>query len=85
MDLVQSKAVTRTTALSPKNVHDCSSRITGLGALRSRERFSDEQIVGFLREAELAPRPSSSSPREHGFAPNSSYVWQWEFGYGPRS
>lgn len=45
-----------------------------------KKRFSDEQIVGFLREAELGTKTIEQLAREHGFSPNSYYVWKRKFG-----
>jgi putative transposase len=45
-----------------------------------KKRFSDEQIVGFLREAELGTKTIEQPAREHGFSPNSYYVWNRKFG-----
>jgi putative transposase len=45
-----------------------------------KKRFSDEQIVGFLREAELGTKSIEQLAREHGFSPNSYYVWKRKFG-----
>ncbi len=45
-----------------------------------KKRFSDEQIVGFLREAEFGTRTIEQLAREHGFSPNSFYVWKRKFG-----
>jgi putative transposase len=45
-----------------------------------KKRFTDEQIVGFLREAELGTKTVEQLAREHGFSPNSFYVWRRRFG-----
>jgi putative transposase len=45
-----------------------------------KKRFTDEQIVGFLREAELRTKTVEQLAREHGFSPNSFYVWKRKFG-----
>jgi len=45
-----------------------------------KKRFSDEQIVGFLREAQLGTKTIKQLAREHGFSQNSFYVWKRKFG-----
>ena len=45
-----------------------------------KKRFTDEQIVGFLREATLGTKTIEQLAREHGFSPNSFYVWKRRFG-----
>jgi putative transposase len=45
-----------------------------------KKRFTDEQIVGFLREAALGAKTIEQLAREHGFSPNSFYVWKRRFG-----
>ena len=45
-----------------------------------KKRFTDEQIVGFLREAALGTKTIEQLAREHGFSPNSFYVWKRRFG-----
>jgi len=45
-----------------------------------KKRFSDEQIVGFLREAQLGTKTIEQLAREHGFSENSFYVWKRKFG-----
>lgn len=45
-----------------------------------KKRFSDEQIVGFLREAELGTKTIEQLAREHGFSANSFYVCKRKFG-----
>lgn len=45
-----------------------------------KKRFSDEQIVGFLREAELGAKTIEQLAREHGFSANTYYVWKRKFG-----
>jgi len=44
------------------------------------KRFSNEQIVRFLREAELGTKTVEQLAREHGFSQNSYYVWKRKFG-----
>jgi putative transposase len=45
-----------------------------------KKRFTDEQIVGFLREAELGTKTVEQLAREHGFSANSFYTWKRKFG-----
>lgn len=45
-----------------------------------KKRFTDEQIVGFLREAELKTKTVEQLAREHGFSANSFYGWKRKFG-----
>ncbi len=45
-----------------------------------KKRFSDEQIVGFLREAQTGSKTVEQLAREHGFGVNSFYVWKRKFG-----
>jgi putative transposase len=44
-----------------------------------RKRFSEEQIIGFLREAE-AGLPVKDLCRRHGFSEASYYLWRSKFG-----
>ena len=44
-----------------------------------RTRFSEEQIIGFLREAE-AGMPVKELCRKHGFSDASYYVWRSKYG-----
>ena len=44
-----------------------------------KKRFSDEQIIGFLREAE-AGMAIKELCRRHGFSEGSYYVWRNKFG-----
>ena len=43
-------------------------------------RFSEEQIVGILREAERDEKPVSEICREHGIAEQTFYRWRKRFG-----
>ncbi len=43
------------------------------------KRYSEEQIIGFLREAE-AGMPVKELSRKHGFSEASYYVWRSKFG-----
>lgn len=38
-------------------------------------QFSHEQIVRFLRKAELGTKTIERLSREHGFSQNSFYMW----------
>lgn len=44
-----------------------------------KKRFSEEQIIGFLREAE-AGLPIAELCRKHGFSEASYYLWRSKFG-----
>ena len=44
-----------------------------------KKRFSEEQIIGFLREAE-AGLPVKDLCRRHGFSEASYYLWKSKFG-----
>jgi len=44
-----------------------------------RKRFSEEQIIGFLREAE-AGMAVKDLCRKHGFSEASYYLWRSKFG-----
>ncbi len=44
-----------------------------------KKRFSEEQIIGFLREAE-AGLPIKELCRKHGFSEASYYLWRSKFG-----
>lgn len=44
-----------------------------------KKRFSEEQIIGFLREAE-AGVPVKELCRKHGFSEASYYLWRSKFG-----
>ena len=43
-----------------------------------KKRFSEEQIIGFLREAEAAMAIKELC-RRHGFSEGSYYLWQSKF------
>lgn len=45
-----------------------------------RGRFSEEQIVGILREAERDEKPVGEVCREHGIAEETFYRWRKRFG-----
>lgn len=44
-----------------------------------KKRFSEEQIIGFLREAD-AGLPIKDLCRRHGFSEASYYLWRGKFG-----
>ncbi len=44
-----------------------------------KKRFSEEKIIGFLREAE-AGTPVKDLCRRHGFSEASFYLWRSKFG-----
>ena len=51
----------------------------GLNApLTMKKRFSEEQIIGFLKEAE-AGLPVKELCRKHGFSDASFYTWRAKF------
>lgn len=45
-----------------------------------KKRFSEEQIVGFLREAQIGSKTVEQLSREHGFSQNSYYTWKRKYG-----
>lgn len=47
--------------------------------LGMKKRFSEEQIIGFLREAD-AGLPIKELCRRHGFSEASYYLWRSKFG-----
>lgn len=44
-----------------------------------KKRFSEEQIIGFLQEAD-AGMPVKDLCRRHGFSEASYYLWRGKFG-----
>jgi len=44
-----------------------------------KKRFSEEQIIGFLREADKGV-PVTELCRKHGFSEASFYLWHSKFG-----
>lgn len=55
------------------------SPIPSTRRLDVKKRFSEEQIIGFLREAE-AGMPVKDLCRRHGFSEASYYLWRSKFG-----
>lgn len=49
------------------------------GRLDVKKRFSEEQIIGFLREADEGV-PVKELCRKHGFSEASFYLWRSKFG-----
>ncbi|MCG9111053.1 transposase, partial [Laribacter hongkongensis] len=47
--------------------------------LDMKKRFTEEQIIGFLREAE-AGMPVAELCRKHAFSEASHYLWRSKFG-----
>ena len=45
-----------------------------------RERFSEEKIVGILREAEKGEKPIADLCREHSIAEQTFYRWRRKYG-----
>jgi len=45
-----------------------------------RKRFSDEQIIRILKEAEREDKTVAQVGREHGVSENSYYRWRRKFG-----
>jgi putative transposase len=45
-----------------------------------RKRFSDEQIIRILKEAEREDKTVAQVCREHGVSENSYYRWRRKFG-----
>ena len=45
-----------------------------------QERFSEEKIVGILREAEKGAKPVAELCREHGIAEQTFYRWRRKYG-----
>ena len=46
-----------------------------------RKRFSEEQIVRILRQAELAEQTVAAVCREHGISEQTWYRWKRKFGH----
>ena len=45
-----------------------------------KKRFSDEQIVGFLREVESGEKAVAQVCRDGGFSQPTFYIWKKKFG-----
>jgi putative transposase len=45
-----------------------------------KKRFTEEQIVGFLREAQIGAKTIEQLAREQGFSQNSFYTWKRKYG-----
>jgi len=45
-----------------------------------QERFSEEKLVGILREAEKGAKPVAELCREHGIAEQTFYRWRRKYG-----
>jgi putative transposase len=45
-----------------------------------KKRFTEEQIVGFLGEAQLGSKTVEQLARDHGFSQNSFYTWKRKYG-----
>ena len=45
-----------------------------------QRRFSEEKIVGILREAEKGAKPVAELSREHGIAEQTFYRWRRRYG-----
>lgn len=45
-----------------------------------KKRFSEGQIIGMVREAELGQKTVEQLCREHGVSENSYYVWKRKYG-----
>lgn len=50
-----------------------------------KKRFSDEQIVGILREAEVGGKTIGEVCRAHGISEPTFYVWRRKFCHMPES
>ncbi len=50
-----------------------------------KKRFTDEQIVAILREAETGGKTIGEICRAHGVSEPTFYVWRRKFGHMPES
>ena len=50
-----------------------------------KKRFSDEQIVAILREAETGQKSIAELCRAHSVSEPTFYVWRRKFGHMPES
>lgn len=45
-----------------------------------RSRFSEEQIIGILKEAEAGEKPAVAVCRQHGISEQTFYRWKSKYG-----
>jgi putative transposase len=45
-----------------------------------RSRFTEEQIIGILKEAEVGDQPAIAVCRKHGIAEQTFYRWKSKYG-----
>lgn len=50
-----------------------------------KQRFTEEQIVGMLREAEIGEKTITELCRAHGISEPTFYVWRRKYGAMPES
>jgi putative transposase len=67
------------TILHSRDIRKCQRGFEILFDLDVKKRFSEEQIIGFLREAE-AGLAIKDPCRRHGFSEASYYLWRSKFG-----
>lgn len=49
-------------------------------AQKKRSRFSEEQVIGILKEAEAGERPAITVCRKHGISEQTFYRWKSKYG-----